>query len=235
MYGADAEEILVFNGGAEALLALFFVAASPARTSSCRRRRSRRSCEVPHGARRRDAALRAAVRERLRARRRRDHAARRRAHEADPRQHAAQPERRAGRRGGDPRARRASRSGAASQLVVDEVYHPIYHGAHGALRRRVLARDRARRLLEVVQPAGLAHRLAARARRQAAPRARERARLLHDFDEHARRAAGRGRDAQSRDDLESRARRQRAESRVARRVVRRHTRSRSNGCGRAAR
>ena len=29
MYGAEAEEILVFNGGAEALLALFFVAAEP--------------------------------------------------------------------------------------------------------------------------------------------------------------------------------------------------------------
>jgi aspartate/methionine/tyrosine aminotransferase len=29
MYGADAEEILVFNGGAEALFALFFVAAEP--------------------------------------------------------------------------------------------------------------------------------------------------------------------------------------------------------------
>ena len=29
MYGADPEEILVFNGGAEALLALFFVANEP--------------------------------------------------------------------------------------------------------------------------------------------------------------------------------------------------------------
>jgi aspartate/methionine/tyrosine aminotransferase len=29
MYGADAEEIVVFNGGSEALLALFFVAAEP--------------------------------------------------------------------------------------------------------------------------------------------------------------------------------------------------------------
>jgi aspartate/methionine/tyrosine aminotransferase len=29
MYGADAEELLVFNGGAEALLALFFVRGEP--------------------------------------------------------------------------------------------------------------------------------------------------------------------------------------------------------------
>src|SRR5688572_12623086 len=29
MYGADADEIIVFNGGSEALLALFFVAAEP--------------------------------------------------------------------------------------------------------------------------------------------------------------------------------------------------------------
>ena len=107
-----AEEILVFNGGAEAL------AGAVLRRRRARRQRHRADAVVravrrgSDGARRRDAALRAAPRERLRARRRRDHAPRRRAHEADPRQHAAQPERRAGRRGAPSGRSTRSRSGA---------------------------------------------------------------------------------------------------------------------------
>ena len=120
-------------------------------------------------------------------------------------------------------------------LVVDEVYHPIYHGAParsaGEYSRATVLGDFSKSFsLPGLRIGWLLERDA-----EAAPRARERARLLHDFDEHARRAAGRGRDAQSRDDLEPRA------HASARRISRcstsgaRRTRSRSSGCGRAAR
>ncbi len=232
MYGAHPDEILIFNGGAEALLALFFVAGE----LGTERRRPDSFVRAFHGgsdgARRRGTTIRAAPRERFRARRRRDRPARRRAHEADPGQHAAQPERRRRFGGRYPSARR-SRAAAGHSARRRRGLSPDLSRPAGAVGRRILARDGAGRLLEVLQLAGGAHRLAARAGPEAAPRARERAQLLHDLDGHARRAAGRGCRAQSRDDLGPRAQRQRAESRRRSTSGARRTRNRSSGCGRA--
>ncbi len=89
MYGADPEEIIVFNGGAEALLALFFVRGEPGANVIVPTPSFAPFVEVPAalGVETRRYALR--FENGFALDRRGGHASRRCAHEADPAEHAA--------------------------------------------------------------------------------------------------------------------------------------------------
>ena len=232
MYGADPDEILVFNGGAEALLALFFVRGEPGANVVVPTPSFAPFVEVPLalGVETRRYALRFEngfaldVDEIMRL--------------TDARTKLIlvnTPHNPSGALADEEAIRGARRLCAAARHRARRRrgLSPDLSRRAGALGRRVLARDRARRFLEVIQPAGLAHRLVARARRRSgATSSRTRTAISRLRRAFSASCWPRSRHAIARRSGIALAASARGISRCSTSGLR-HTRSSSNGCGRA--